>query len=129
MFINPELNCIRLGQWSEQVAVEYLQKTLGWQILQRNWRCPVGELDIIAMQDECTVIVEVRSRHSDLAGVPMEVVGHRKVVQLRRVVRYWLSRFSTSSDIPDLRLDVIILRWQHKQVAEILHIRGALGWD
>ncbi len=129
MSTKSELNRERLGQWSEQVVAEYLEQTLGWRILQRNWRCHAGELDIIAMDGVCTVIVEVRSRRSRFPGTPVEAVDYRKVVQLRRVAGYWLAQFPTETDLPDLRIDVIVLRWEHEQVAEMLHIRGAVSGD
>lgn len=66
-----------LGQRGEQLAVEYLQAQ-GYAILERNWRCPSGEIDIVASHNGVLVFVEVRTRRAVHFGTPEESITPRK---------------------------------------------------
>ncbi len=67
----------RLGAFGEEVAVRRLQE-LGYRVLERNYRCPIGEIDIVAMDGEVLAFVEVRTRRGNRMGTPEESVGLRK---------------------------------------------------
>jgi putative endonuclease len=57
----------------------------------RNWRCPAGEIDLIARRHRQLVFCEVKARASDAFGSPAEAVTARKQAQVRRVARVWLA--------------------------------------
>ena len=77
-----------LGDYGEGLAVEYL-RSHGMVILHRNWRCDVGELDVVARDGDTLVICEVKTRRSLSHGSPLEAVGKRKLAKLRHLaLRY-----------------------------------------
>lgn len=71
----------RLGPWAEERAAAYLERQ-GYALLARNYRCPEGEVDIVARQGETVVFVEVRARRSALLGTPEESLTPRKARRL-----------------------------------------------
>ena len=77
-----------LGRRGEQLAVGYLQG-LGYRVLERNWRCPVGELDIVALDGRELVVVEVKTRTSVAFGDPLEAVDDRKLTRLCVLAGAW----------------------------------------
>ena len=66
-----------LGRRGEQAAAEYLERA-GLRILDRNWRCETGELDIVALERRVLVVCEVKTRSGLRYGSPLEAVSHRK---------------------------------------------------
>lgn len=95
---------IAVGRWGEQKAVEHLLK-LGMQLVDRNWRCSLGELDIVAYDGRTLVVVEVKTRTSDRFGSPAEAVTPLKAARLRRLSAQWLREHD---DRPlDVRIDVV----------------------
>lgn len=80
----------RLGLQGEEFAAEHLI-SLGYRIVGRNWRCPRGELDLIAEDEEAIVFVEVRSRRdTGTFGSPEESVDARKQKKVRDIAQYYL---------------------------------------
>ena len=78
------------GAVAEEAAVQHLIQN-GYQILDRNWRCRSGELDITAEKDGVLVFIEVRSRSSSgRFGTPSESVDQRKVLQVRSTAEHYL---------------------------------------
>ena len=74
----------------EDLAASYLV-SIGWEILARNWRCPSGEIDIIAKdRDQVVVFCEVKSRCSDSYGPALEAITIKKMKKLREVAIFWL---------------------------------------
>lgn len=102
----------------ENAACEYLKKH-GYEILARNYSCPLGEIDVIAGKDGVTVFVEVRSRNGTDFGLPEESVDLRKRKKIIMTARYWAGAHGRG--IPgDQRFDVIsVLR------GEVRHIENA----
>ncbi len=74
----------RLGQRGEGFAVAHLEKR-GYVVRGRNWRCPAGEIDIVAEDDDCLVFVEVRTRRGREYGTPEESVIPGKQAKLVEV--------------------------------------------
>lgn len=66
-----------IGNFGETAACEHLED-MDWEILERNFRTKLGEIDVIALDDECTVFVEVKTRRSNAFGEPSEFVDYRK---------------------------------------------------
>jgi putative endonuclease len=75
----------KTGLLGEQLAKEFLKKK-GYLILETNFRCPVGEIDIIARQNDSLVFVEVRTKTSLLFGTPEESITPMKKLRLKRAV-------------------------------------------
>ena len=95
------------GADAEQQALVFLQGQ-GLKLIERNWRCKAGELDLV-MRDAGTVVVaEVRSRSRRDYGEAMETVDARKQAKLVRTTRLWLARRPQWSEAP-LRFDVVTL--------------------
>ena len=86
-----------VGAYGERLAARYLVES-GMQILDRNWRCDQGEIDIVAMDGTCLVIVEVKTRRSLAFGSPVEAVSAVKAARLRRLAGCWLADHRSSYD-------------------------------
>lgn len=81
----------QLGSAGERLALAYLAR-MGWEILQTNFRCRCGEIDIVAREGDCIVFVEVRTRRGSADTNPAESVGPRKLQRLVRAAAEYLSR-------------------------------------
>lgn len=94
------------GRQAEEHAAQYLLQE-GYLIVERNWRCRSGELDIIAEQNGMLVIVEVRSRSSRSMGfgAPAESMTPRKIRQVRDTAAVYLHRHGASTS--NVRFDLI----------------------
>lgn len=79
----------KLGRLGERRAARLLRRH-GVRILERNWRCTIGEVDIIARDGITTVFVEVRSSARGYAGGPLYTVGARKQRKLITLAETWL---------------------------------------
>ena len=77
-----------LGQFGEDVACDYLKKH-GYAILDRNFHCRLGELDIVALHAQVLVGVEVKTRWSKAFGTPEEAVTPRKVAHMIKTLQYY----------------------------------------
>ena len=111
----------QLGALGEQVAVEHLQ-ALGWRILQRNWRCRYGELDLICADEHTAVFVEVKTRTGDAFGGLEHAVTPQKIRRIRRLAGLWLA--DQDDGWLDLRIDVVGVRVGRRRVPEVMHLRG-----
>ena len=98
------MNRKALGALGEKRARDFLQKR-GYRIVETNFRCREGEIDIIAMDGECLVFVEVRTRSGADFGTPEESVTRAKREKLISVA---LSYLQTHRNLPSLwRFDVV----------------------
>ncbi|TVQ95652.1 MAG: YraN family protein [Desulfovibrionales bacterium] len=79
------------GQAGEDAAVQLLE-TLGFQILERNWRCRAGEVDVVCLDRDTVVFVEVRTRADVARTSPTESVTRSKVTKLARAASFYLSQ-------------------------------------
>ncbi len=80
---------IQTGKMGENIAADYLKKE-GYRIVQRNYRCVFGEIDIVAIDRNVIAFVEVRSRKSDNYGCPQESVGHSKKIKISKIALNYL---------------------------------------
>jgi putative endonuclease len=79
-----------IGQRGEDIAADYLRAS-GWRVLARNWRCPAGELDIIARDPHGVVVFcEVKSRRNTSFCEPLEAITVKKLRKLRELAGHWL---------------------------------------
>ena len=99
-----------LGQQGEDVAARFLRRQR-YAILARNYRCPLGEVDLVALEKSVVVFVEVKTRRDDAFGTPAEAVDRRKRRQLQRVAEYYLG--SHRLEERDARFDVVEVHWGH----------------
>lgn len=79
---------ITLGQRGEHLAAKYLEQH-GYRLLERNWRCQAGEIDIVAELDGLLVIVEVKTRRTTDCGHPLEALTPTKIARLYRLAVLW----------------------------------------
>ena len=94
----------QFGNTGEEIAVEYLEKQ-GYNILERNFYCKQGEIDIIAKDKNELVFVEVKSRSSIRYGIPSEAVNKQKIKHLYKTARYFLYKNKMFNNF--IRFDVI----------------------
>jgi len=80
---------LSLGKIGEELAQKYL-RAKGFEILDTNYTCPLGEMDIIATKGGNLYFTEVKTRSSDKFGSPMEAVDYKKQQKLSRVAAYYL---------------------------------------
>jgi putative endonuclease len=112
-----------VGRYGEDVAVRHLEAA-GFTILARNWRCPEGELDVVAVDSGVLVFVEVKTRSSVLFGVPAEAVTRRKADRLRRLALVWLQ--AQQQHWPEIRFDVVSVLRRERGAAEVEHLPAVL---
>ena len=111
-----------VGAYGERLATRYLVES-GMQILDRNWRCDQGEIDIVAMDGTCLVIVEVKTRRSLAFGSPVEAVSVVKAARLRRLAGCWLTDHrALVESVADIRIDVIGVLRPPRGPAQIEHL-------
>lgn len=98
------MNTKALGRWGEDRAAEYLEHE-GLNVLERNYRCQVGEIDIIARQGNALVFVEVKTRRSLSYGLPAESVTLKKQMKYFKIAQCYMKE----KGIKDLncRFDVV----------------------
>lgn len=97
----------KTGGRYEEVAVSYLEEH-GMEILGRNYRCRMGEIDIVAREGRTYVFCEVKFRTSCRAGDPAEAVDFRKQATIFRVAAYYLKQHRLSEETP-CRFDVVAI--------------------
>lgn len=114
------------GKRGEQLAATYLRQR-GYAIVQMNWRCPQGEIDIIARRDGELVFVEVRSRRAASTETAFESVSARKRERLVRAVHAYLNAHHLPTD-SGWRVDVIAVALSAPSAERIAHVEDALDW-
>lgn len=113
-----------LGRWGEDLAARHLA-AVGMQVLDRNWRCAQGELDLVARDRDGTVVfVEVKTRSGTGFGAPAEAVGRVKARRLRVLACRWLLEHRQSGSA-ELRFDVVGIVRVPGQQPELVHLRSA----
>jgi len=116
-----EENKRQLGKIQEERAAEYLTG-LGYEILEKNFRCRLGEIDIIAKDQNVIVFVEVKFRQSFTSGDPLSSVDIKKQKIISRVALYYLLKSGLGENVP-CRFDVIGITPE-----EITHVREAFEY-
>lgn len=105
----------RLGRWGEERAARWYTAA-GWTVLDRNWRCSDGEIDLLAERAGVLAVVEVKTRATDAFGVPAAAVTPAKQRRLRRLgARY--AQESTRS-WSGIRFDVVSVLGNRVEVIE-----------
>lgn len=111
-----------LGTRGEDAAAAYLERS-GMTVIDRNWRCKAGEIDIVALDGETLVVVEVKTRRTDAKGTPEDAVSASKQRKLVRLAEaYTIS--SGARDV-EVRFDVVTIRPLAEDRALLRHHRAA----
>lgn len=110
-----------VGRFGEDVAARHLA-SLGCEVLARNWRCARGEIDLVARDGDCVVIVEVKTRRSVTYGNPLEAITAAKAARLRSLASLWLAE--SGERPPHLRIDAIGVLIPIRGAPVIDHRRG-----
>ncbi|MFP5367109.1 YraN family protein [Pseudarthrobacter phenanthrenivorans] len=110
-----------LGRHGEDLAAGYLE-ALGMLVLERNWRCPEGEIDIVALDGDALVIAEVKTRRSLDYGHPFEAVGREKLARLHRLGAAWCR--DRELRMPLRRVDVIAVTDDGGGSPVVEHLKG-----
>lgn len=110
-----------LGRYGEDIATRHLVAS-GMVVLARNWRCPHGEIDVVARDGSTLVVCEVKTRRGLDYGTPLEAVTARKMVRLRQLATAWLDE--AGLDPPDVRIDVVSVLVRAQGAAVVEHLRG-----
>jgi putative endonuclease len=120
-FFKPKPARDALGDRGENVAATHL-RGLGYKIIERNFRCQMGEIDIVARDGKTLVFVEVKTRLYD-DPTPEEQVNAFKRHQLTKAAQYYLMRFGNRQ--PPARFDVVAVVWPTGRQPQIRHTPDA----
>lgn len=110
-----------LGAYGERVAAAHLVAQ-GMVVLERNWRCPAGEIDIVARDGDVLVFCEVKTRSSVAFGTPLEAVSARKAARLRRLAAAWMHERALR--VPEVRIDLVGVLRPRRGATQVEHVRG-----
>jgi putative endonuclease len=113
------------GRYGEELARAYLESA-NYQIVITNWRCPLGEIDIVARKDNILIFVEVRSRHADNTEASFESINTRKQTKLAVLANAYIDAHKLDEIV--WRIDVIGVAIPRSGKAIIEHVEDALGW-
>ncbi len=110
-----------LGAYGERVAARFL-RAAGLTVLDTNWRCPLGELDIVARDGDVLVVCEVKTRSSTGRGHPLEAVTPAKAARLRLLAAAWIEDRQVHP--ADVRVDLVGVIQPRRGRATVEHVRG-----
>ncbi len=112
-----------IGLAGENSAAEFIEQ-MGLKVIKRNYRCPTGEMDIIALQGPCLVFIEVRTRTSAVRGWGEESITAKKRQRLFGIAKYYIKE-SGFKFWPEVRFDLIAIRWpKQEDKPEIEWLKG-----
>jgi len=118
------LNTIIIGDFGESAAADYLRQA-EYEILERKYRLKIGEIDIIAKQNNIFVFIEVKTRRSTRYGFPAEAVTYRKQQKILSTAQCYLKQIGQNNAC--CRFDVMEIFLTQQQVVKYNHIINAFG--
>ncbi|MCR4781162.1 MAG: YraN family protein [Lachnospiraceae bacterium] len=101
-----EPRTLQKGAYYEKIASVYLEQYMGYDILELNFKCRFGEIDIIAKDEDTLVFVEVKYRENDKHGMPEEFCDIKKQKKILQTARVFMLKSHSGFDIP-VRFDVV----------------------
>jgi putative endonuclease len=110
-----------LGVYGEAYAARHLVAQ-GMVLLERNWRCDAGEIDLVLRDGRVLVVCEVKTRSSNAYGSPLEGVTARKAARLRRLAARWLAEHTLHPE--EVRIDLVGVLVPHGGSPRLDHVRG-----
>jgi putative endonuclease len=105
-----------LGSHGEQLVADWYLAA-GYTIVDRNWRCHLGEIDIVATDSSTLVFCEVKTRSSDRFGSPFEAINFVKLGRMRKLASLYMSTRS-GPFVEDMRIDVASVIGKRIEVIE-----------
>lgn len=112
-----------VGRYGEEVAARTLVAA-GLVVVERNWRCDAGEIDIVARDGDVLVVCEVKTRTSTRFGSPLEAITPAKARRLRRLALRWVDARGVRP--PEIRIDVVGVLRPASGPTQVEHLRGAV---
>ncbi len=116
----------QVGLAGEKEARNYLESK-GYEIIETNYRCPLGEIDIIAREQETIVFIEVRTRTGLAFGGPEESINFKKAHQMRRLAQYYLKTISVNERPCRIDLVAVRLKKNDLNLEHLNHLKGILA--
>mgnify|MGYP001320153746 CR=1 FL=1 len=110
-----------LGRYGEDVAARHLEDD-GLVVLERNWRCDIGEIDIVAREGDVLVVCEVKTRSSLRHGSPFEAITERKLHRLERLGMAWMRAHGVRPRT--MRVDIVSVLRPRTGPVVVDHVRG-----
>lgn len=110
-----------LGSYGERVALQRLMES-GMVLLDRNWRCDLGEVDLVLRDGDVLVFCEVKTRSTVAYGHPLEAVTPAKGARLRRLAARWLEEHDEHPQ--GVRVDLVGVLLAAHGAAEVEHVRA-----
>jgi putative endonuclease len=110
-----------LGRYGERVAALHLTER-GMVLLDRNWRCETGEIDLVLREGDVLVVCEVKTRSSDDFGTPHEAVDSAKLDRLKRLGVLWAETHEVHP--AETRIDLVAVHPQRRGAALVEHVPG-----
>jgi putative endonuclease len=116
-----------LGRYGENAAARHLT-AVGLTVLDRNWRCREGELDIVALDGDTLAVCEVKTRSEHGFQTPAEAVDPVKAERLARLAERWASeRWKAPLPAGGIRIDLVSVVHGRRGAARVDHLPGAVG--
>ena len=112
-----------MGAYGESSAARHLTEEQGMTLLDRNWRCATGEIDLVLRDGDTLVVCEVKTRRGADFGSPLEAVTPEKFARLRRLASSWLEHHGLR--VPAVPLDLVGGDLSRPAGEPIVHLRGA----
>jgi putative endonuclease len=112
---------LALGEYGERLAARHLT-ALGMVVLDRNWRCDAGEIDLVLRDGRVLVVCEVKTRTSTACGTPHEAITPAKLARLRRLAARWVSAHDLHPG--EIRIDLVAIVRPRRGPSEVDHVRG-----
>ncbi len=110
-----------MGAYGEDLAARHLVAA-GMVVLDRNWRCPEGELDLVLRDGAVVVVCEVKTRRDGSCGSPLEAVTEVKLARLRRLTARWLREHDLR--VREVRIDLVGIDLSLPPADRVDHVRG-----
>ncbi|MCB0909353.1 MAG: YraN family protein [Nocardioidaceae bacterium] len=110
-----------VGRYGERVAARHLSR-LGLHLLDRNWRCDAGEIDLVLRDGATLVVCEVKTRVGSRAGAPHEAVTDTKLERLRLLGERWQEARGVRAR--DVRIDLVAVILGGRGAPQVDHVRG-----
>ncbi len=117
----------KLGKEGEEIALNYL-KEKGIEILEKNWQCKIGEIDLIGKsnsKEDTLIFFEVKTKRNVEKGSPEEMVNYRKKEKLKKLAYFYLKDKGIKNI--NLRIDVIAIYLNSDGSWQINHIENAVS--
>jgi putative endonuclease len=110
-----------IGAYGERVAAQHLVAS-GMVLVDRNWRCGAGEIDLVLRDGDVLVFCEVKTRSGSAYGHPLEAVGPDKAARLRRLAGSWLHEHEVHAR--GVRVDIVGVLLGRSGAPEVSHLKG-----